>query len=247
MCKESYSWNPKIDLWTPIRNEKAYNSEAPYARRIDTFAEMIPSKYIENAVNEMASLPGVGRKTALRYVLELLGRSEIEVERFAESIKQMRERVMLCERCKNISDERICGICSNARRESQLICVVEDIRDLMALEATQQYQGLYHVLGGKISPMDGIGPGDLHIASLLQRLKQEEISELIFALSPTMEGDTTAYYIYRKIEQQLSDSLPHVSTLTRGLAIGDELQYADEITLGRSILHRTPYDQSMQG
>jgi len=207
---------------------------------------MIPSKYIENAVNEMASLPGVGRKTALRYVLELLGRSDTEVERFAEAIRVMRAEVKLCLRCNNISDEEICGICTNPSRDGSLICVVEDIRDLMALEATHQYKGHYHVLGGKISPMDGIGPSDLHIGSLLNRIAEGETKELIFALSPTMEGDTTAYYIYKKIEQACANGLS-VSTLTRGVAIGDELQYADEVTLGRSIMHRTPYDKALQG
>lgn len=207
---------------------------------------MIPSKYIENAVNEMASLPGVGRKTALRYVLELLGRSETEVERFAEAIRQMRAEVKLCSQCNNISDEQTCGICTNPARDRSLICVVEDIRDLMALEATHQYKGLYHVLGGKISPMDGIGPGDLHITGLLARVAEGGAKELIFALSPTMEGDTTAYYIFKKIEKACADGLS-VSALTRGVSIGDELQYADEVTLGRSILHRTPYDKAWQG
>lgn len=207
---------------------------------------MIPSRYIENAVNEMASLPGVGRKTALRFVLELLSRGEADVERFAEALRSMRANVKLCSCCKNISDDEVCSICSNPARDQKTICVVEDIRDLMALEATHQYQGLYHVLGGKISPMDGIGPSDLHIGSLITRLKEGSTTELIFALSPTMEGDTTAYFIFKKMEPLDIPQLV-VSTLTRGVAIGDELQYADEVTLGRSIMFRTPYDKALQG
>lgn len=202
---------------------------------------MIPSRYIENAVNEVASLPGVGRKTALRYVLDLLGRSEDEVERFTSAINDLRKNIKLCATCKNVSDAEICSICSNPSRDRSCICVVEDIRDVMALEATHQYKGLYHVLGGKISPMDGIGPGDLHIASLQDRLKSGEVKEVIFALSSTMEGDTTAYFIFRKMDPAHNII---VSTLSRGVAIGDELQYADEVTLGRSILHRMPYDKA---
>lgn len=207
---------------------------------------MIPSKYIEQAVNEMASLPGVGRKTALRFVLDLLGRSEEEVARFASSISKMRSEVKLCSVCNNLSDESICAVCANHARDRATICVVEDIRDLMALEATHQYKGLYHVLGGKISPMDGIGPGDLHVTGLMSRLAEGGVKELIFALSPTMEGDTTAYYLFKKISGYTDEGLT-VSTLTRGVAVGDELQYADEVTLGRSIIHRTPYDKSLQG
>jgi recombination protein RecR len=202
---------------------------------------MIPSRYIENAVNEVASLPGVGRKTALRYVLDLLGRSEDEVERFTAAINDLRKNIKLCSVCKNVSDAEVCGICSNPSRDRSAICIVEDIRDVMALEATHQYKGLYHVLGGKISPMDGIGPSDLHIASLHGRLSSGEVKEIIFALSSTMEGDTTAYFIFRKIDPELEIT---VSTLSRGVAVGDELQYADEVTLGRSILHRTPYDKA---
>lgn len=194
----------------------------------------------------MASLPGVGRKTALRFVLDLLGRSEEEVARFANSISKMRSEVKLCSICNNLSDDAICGICTHPNRDRTTLCVVEDIRDLMALEGTHQYKGLYHVLGGKISPMDGIGPSDLHIAGLLDRLKEGGINELIFALSPTMEGDTTAYYLFKKISPYTDQGLT-VSTLTRGVAVGDELQYADEVTLGRSIIHRTPYDKSFQG
>ncbi len=202
---------------------------------------MIPSKYIEDAVNEVASLPGVGRKTALRYVLSLLSRNEEDVERFAHAILNMRKHLKVCRVCNNISDHEVCGICSNHNRDAATICVVEDIRDVMAIEATHQYKGVYHVLGGKISPMDGVGPGDLKIAHLVERIAAGNISELILALSPTMEGDTTAFYIYRKMPTESSCT---ITTLSRGVAVGDELQYADEVTLGRSILHRTPYHKA---
>jgi len=203
---------------------------------------MIPSKYIEDAVNEVASLPGVGRKTALRYVLDLLSRSEVEVGRFTKSIDDLRKNIKLCKVCRNVSDAEICGICSNNSRDQKTICVVEDIRDVMAIEATHQYKGLYHVLGGKISPMDGIGPSDLHIDSLLQRINGQDMKELILALSSTMEGDTTSYFIFKKIQKPENVT---VSTLSRGVAVGDELQYADELTLGRSIQYRTPYDKAL--
>ncbi len=203
---------------------------------------MIPSKYIEDAVNEVSSLPGVGRKTALRYVLDLLSRSEVEVSRFTKAIDDLRKHIKLCKVCRNVSDAEICGICANKSRDQKTICVVEDIRDVMAIEATHQYKGLYHVLGGKISPMDGIGPSDLHIDSLLHRINGQEIKELILALSSTMEGDTTSYFIYKKIQNPEGIT---VSTLSRGVAVGDELQYADELTLGRSIQYRTPYDKAL--
>ena len=203
---------------------------------------MIPSKYIEDAVNEMASLPGVGRKTALRYVLDLLGRNEDEVERFTSAISELRKNIKLCTNCYNISDTEVCQICSNPARDRSILCVVEDIRDVIAIESTHQYKGLYHVLGGKISPMDGIGPGDLHVGGLIDRAASADTHEIILALSATMEGDTTAYYLYKKFEQR-KDVV--VSTISRGVAVGDELQYADEVTLGRSILHRIPYDKSL--
>ncbi len=202
---------------------------------------MIPSKYIEDAVNEMASLPGVGRKTALRYVLDLLGRTTDEVERFTSSFNELRKNIKLCNVCYNISDTETCQICSNPARDRSTLCVVEDIRDVMALESTHQFKGLYHVLGGKISPMDGIGPSDLNIGGLIDRANSKDTTEIILALSPTMEGDTTAYYLFKKFEKR-SDVV--ISTLSRGVAVGDELQYADEITLGRSILHRRPYDKA---
>lgn len=204
---------------------------------------MISSKYIENAVNEMASLPGVGKRTALRYVLELAGRSESEVEAFVKALQELKTHVKTCARCHNLSDSEICSICKNPNRESKVICVVEDIRDVMAIEATHQYKGLYHVLGGKISPMDGIGPADLNIGSLMERISGENTEELILALSATMEGDTTAYFIFRKLEKLGQFK---ITTLSRGVPVGDELQYTDEVTLGRSIVQRTPYNKSLQ-
>jgi recombination protein RecR len=204
---------------------------------------MISSKYIENAVNEMASLPGVGKRTALRYVLELAGRSESEVEAFVKALQELKTHVKTCARCHNLSDSEICSICKNPNRESKVICVVEDIRDVMAIEATHQYKGLYHVLGGKISPMDGIGPADLNIGSLMERISGENAEELILALSATMEGDTTAYFIFRKLEKLGQFK---ITTLSRGVPVGDELQYTDEVTLGRSIVQRTPYNKSLQ-
>ncbi len=182
------------------------------------------------------------RKTALRYVLNLLSRSEAEVGRFTAAIDSLRKNTKLCKECYNISDTDLCGICSNMNRERTTLCVVEDIRDVMALESTHQYKGLYHVLGGKISPMDGIGPSDLHVGGFVERLQTEGFKEIIFALSPTMEGDTTAYYLFKKIESRKN---LRVTTLSRGVAVGDELQYADEITLGRSILQRTLYDTAL--
>lgn len=203
---------------------------------------MISSKYIEQAVDEMASLQGVGRKTALRYVLDILGRTEDEVEQFAAALVEMRKHIKLCSVCNNISDAQICHICSNENRDHATICVVEDMRDVMALESTHQFKGLYHVLGGKISPMDGVGPSDLHIESLVDRLHQGTTKEVILALSPTMEGDTTAFFLYKKMQQHTDLK---ISTLSRGVSVGDELQYADEVTLGRSILHRTPYENAL--
>lgn len=203
---------------------------------------MIPSKYIEDAVNEMASLPGVGRKTALRYVLDLLRRNPDEVQRFTHAIDELKKNIKLCKSCYNISDTELCAICASPSRDHSTLCVVEDIRDVMAIESTHQYKGLYHVLGGKISPMDGIGPADLHIGALLERAALPQTREIILALSATMEGDTTAYFLYKKFERQ---NQVIITTISRGVAVGDELQYADEVTLGRSILHRIPYDKSL--
>lgn len=201
-----------------------------------------PSRLLEDAVNEMASLPGIGKKTALRLVLHLLKRESNEVKQFADALTTLHSDIKYCQSCHNVSDSEICEICSDTRRDGETICVVEDIRDVMALENTQQYRGLYHVLGGIISPMDGIGPSDLEIDSLVNRVAQGNTKEIIMALSATMEGDTTNFYLFRK----LKDFPIKVSTLARGVAVGDELEYADEVTLGRSILHRTPFEQTLQ-
>ena len=201
-----------------------------------------PSRLLEDAVNEMASLPGIGKKTALRLVLHLLKRESHEVKQFANAFTTLHSDIKYCQSCHNVSDAEICEICADTRRDGETICVVEDIRDVMALENTQQYRGLYHVLGGIISPMDGIGPSDLEIDSLVNRVAQGNIKEIIMALSATMEGDTTNFYLFRK----LKDFPIKVSTLARGVAVGDELEYADEVTLGRSILHRTPFEQTLQ-
>lgn len=197
----------------------------------------IPSKHIENAVDQIASLPGIGRKTAMRLVLQLLNRSEDEVRMFSEAFVQMKENVKSCKECGNVSDTEVCSICSNPNRDSSIICVVEDIRDVLAIESTDSYKGVYHVLGGIISPMDGIGPSDLNIEQLIDRASNDDLTEIIFALSATMEGDTTNYYLYKK----LKDFNIPISTLSRGVAIGSELQYADEITLSRSLLNRQPF------
>lgn len=197
----------------------------------------IPSKYIENAVDQIASLPGIGRRTALRLVLQLLNRSKEEIDDFSQAFQLMKENVVKCTSCGNVSDFEVCSICSNSNRDRSIICVVEDIRDVLAIEATETYKGVYHVLGGIISPMDGIGPSDLNILSLIDRVEGEEVKEVIFALSATMEGDTTNFYIYRK----LKDFNVIISSLSRGVAVGSELQYADEITLGRSIANRQPF------
>ncbi len=197
-----------------------------------------PSKLLENAVAQIATLPGVGRKSALRLVLNLLRRSEAEVLQFSNAFIQLKQEVKYCAKCHNISDTDVCNICSDSRRDNSVLCVVENIRDVMSVEATHQFKGLYHVLGGIISPMDGVSPSDLNIDSLQQRVVTEGIKEIIIALSTTMEGDTTAYYLYRR----LSPTGVKITTIARGIAVGDELQYADELTLGRSILDRIPFD-----
>jgi len=200
------------------------------------------SKLLENAVNEMAQLPGIGRRTALRLVLHLLKQPKEQTEQLAASLDKMRSEINFCKNCHNISDKDLCEICSNPNRDGRLICVVEDIRDVMAIENTSQYRGHYHVLGGKISPMDGIGPGDLNVPTLVEKVKTGQVDELIFALSSTMEGDTTNFYIYRQIESY--DVLS--TTIARGISVGDELEYADEVTLGRSILNRIPFETSLK-
>jgi recombination protein RecR len=196
------------------------------------------SSLLENAVNEFARLPGIGKKTALRLVLHLIKKDVAEVNNFSEAISKMREQIHFCNRCHNISDSEICKICSNASRRSNTICVVENIRDVIAIESTQQYNGLYHVLGGIISPLDGIGPSQLKIESLLNRVATEKNDELIFALSPNIQGDTTIYYISKK----LKDSHIKITTIARGIAFGGELEYADEMTLARSISNRIPVE-----
>jgi len=202
-----------------------------------------PSKFIENAVNEISNLPGIGKKTALRLVLHLLRQPKDQSKNLASAISEMRLNVNFCKNCHNISDLDVCEICSNPRRDQSVICVVEDIRDVMAIEKTSSFNGLYHVLGGKISPIDGIGPDDLNIESLVEKVKNNPINEVIFALSTTMEGDTTNFYIYRKI----SDYNIATSTIARGISVGDDLEYADEVTLGRSITDRIPFEKSLKG
>lgn len=196
-----------------------------------------PSKLVEKAVEEFSRLPGIGKKTALRLVLHLLKKDKEEGIALSESIRELRESIQYCEICCNISDEKVCGICSNPSRESSLICVVQDVRDVMAIENTGQYKGLYHVLGGIISPIEGISPADINIEQLLQRLDKNEITEIIFALSSTMEADTTAFYISKK----LKDRNIKISSIARGIPIGGEIEYADEITLARSIAQRMNY------
>ena len=197
---------------------------------------------MEQAVAQLSSLPGIGKRTALRLALALLKRDKEEVKSFAQAISNLKEHVNSCKVCHNISDEEICSICSNPKRDHSVICVVEDMRDVLAIENTQQYNGLYHVLGGVISPMDGIGPSHLFVESLIEKSASEEVKEIIFALSTTLEGDTTNFYLYRKLGSQNVN----ISTLSRGISIGDELHYADELTLGRSILNRTPFENSIR-
>ncbi len=199
-----------------------------------------PSTLLENAVNEFARLPGIGRKSALRLVLHMLRQDEKAVAHFADTLLRLKKEVNYCSCCHNISDSEVCATCSDKSRDRSVICVVENVKEVMAIERTVQFRGLYHVLGGIVSPIDGIGPSDLEIASLEERVKAGGIKEVILALSATMEGDTTNFYIFRKLQ-------PYgvkVSIIARGVSIGDEIEYADEVTLGRSILHRTPFDES---
>ncbi len=196
-----------------------------------------PSKLLENAVNEFSSLPGIGRKTAFRMVMHLLRRSEADVTRFGESIVKLRSEIKYCRDCHNISDNEVCNVCSDPLRDKSTVCVVESIQDVMAIENTRQFRGVYHVLGGIISPVDGIGPGELNIVSLVKKAESGTISEIILALSTTMEGDTTNYYLFKKLGHTGID----VTTLARGVSVGDELEYIDELTLGRSLVNRTPF------
>lgn len=201
-----------------------------------------PSKLLENAVNEMAQLPGIGKRTALRLVLHLLRQPVEHTSALTTSLDLLRTEIKYCRSCHAISDTDLCEICGNTSRDRSTICVVEDVRDVMALENTQLYKGIYHVLGGKISPIDGVGPGQLHIQSLIEKVQKGTVKEIIFALSSTMEGDTTNFYIYR----QIKDYELITSTIARGIAVGDELQYADEVTLGRSLVHRVPFETSFK-
>lgn len=203
--------------------------------------QTFPSKLLEKAVNQFASLPGVGRKTALRLVLHLLNQSQEDVNIFGNSIIDLRKNVKHCKHCNNISDSEICEICSDNNRKKRIVCVVENIKDVMSIENTQQYYGVYHVLGGLISPMDGIGPSSLSINHLEEKAKNGEIDEIIFALSATMEGDTTNFYIYKKLKNYPIS----INTIARGVSIGDELEYIDEITLGRSIVNRMPFERQI--
>lgn len=200
------------------------------------------SKLLENAVYEMSQLPGIGKRTALRLVLHLLKQPNEQTLRLSQALEKLRSTVKFCVSCHNISDVELCEICANPKRDESLVCVVEDIRDVMAIENTGQFRGLYHVLGGKISPIEGVGPQDLTISSLVNKAKAGKIKELIFALSSTMEGDTTNFYMYKQL-----DGLDiSTSTIARGIAVGDELEYADEVTLGRSIVNRIPFEGSLK-
>ena len=202
----------------------------------------LPSKLLENAVNEMAQLPGIGKRTALRLVLHLLKQPSEQTEVLSSALTAMRNDIQYCKECNTISDADVCGICSNASRDKSIICVVEDVRDVMALENTGMFKGVYHVLGGKISPIEGIGPSQLKITSLVEKVKAGNVYEIIFALSSTMEGDTTNFYIYKQIKEFEIKT----STIARGIAVGDELEYADEVTLGRSLLNRIPFETSIK-
>lgn len=203
----------------------------------------LPSVLLENAVAEFAKLPGIGKKTALRLVLHLLNKNEEEVKLFGDTIYTMRNSIKFCNRCFNISDGDICSICSNSMRNQQIICVVENIRDVIAIESTQQYNGVYHVLGGVISPLDGIGPDKLNINGLLSRVENDQIEEIVFALSPNIQGDTTIYYIQKKLQ----NTNCKITTIARGIAFGGELEYADEMTLAGSLQNRLPVQQYVNG
>ncbi|WP_292890694.1 recombination mediator RecR [Nonlabens sp.] len=200
------------------------------------------SKILEEAVDQVSQLPGIGKRTALRLVLHLMRQPEQNTDALSQALLRMRHDLNFCKQCHNVSDVEICEICASHSRDQTIVCVVEDIRDVMAIENTSQYRGLYHVLGGKISPMDGIGPQDLKVKSLIERVRNAGVTEIIFALSPTIEGDTTNFYIFK----QLDGLEVNTSTIARGIAVGDELEFADEVTLGRSILHRVPYENSLK-
>ena len=200
------------------------------------------SKLLENAVNEVAMLPGIGKRTAMRLVLHLLKQPSEQTQLLTEALTKMRNEIIYCQSCHNISDHTICEICNNATRDHSIVCVVEDVRDVMAIENTRMYKGIYHVLGGKISPIEGISPSQLNISSLVEKVKLKQVSEIIFALSSTMEGDTTNFYIFK----QIKEFNINVSAIARGISVGDELEYADEVTLGRSIVQRVPFENSLK-
>ena len=201
----------------------------------------ISSRLLQKAVEEMSQLPGIGKRTALRLVLHLLRQPEAQTESLSQALQELRSSIRYCSECHNISDTEVCQICSNPRRDHTMVCVVEDIRDVMAIENTGHYRGLYHVLGGKISPMEGVGPQDLTLDSLVEKVRKGEVQELIFALSATMEGDTTNFYMSRQL-----DGIPvKLTTIARGIPVGDDLEYTDEVTLGRSILQRIPFEGSL--
>lgn len=200
------------------------------------------SKLLEQAIDEVSQLPGIGKRTALRLVLHLLKRPKSQTHHLAQALSTLVDEIKLCKKCHNISDVDVCDICSSHSRNEKVICVVEDVRDVMAIESTAQFKGLYHVLGGKISPMEGVGPHDLTIEDLVRRVLEDEVEEVIFALSSTIEGDTTNFYIYKQLEKVGV----RTSTIARGIAVGDELEYADEVTLGRSIVNRIPFENSIQ-
>lgn len=200
------------------------------------------SKLLENAVNEVAMLPGIGKRSAMRLVLHLLKQPATQTQLLTDALIKMRSEIIYCQSCHNISDNLTCEICNNTSRDNSIVCVVEDVRDVMAIENTRIYKGVYHVLGGKISPIEGVSPSQLNINSLVEKVKQQQVSEIIFALSSTMEGDTTNFYIFKQIKQFNIN----VSTIARGISVGDELEYADEVTLGRSLLHRIPFESSIK-
>ena len=200
------------------------------------------SKLLQDAVNEMSQLPGIGKRTALRLVLFLLQQPKSQTKDLSNSLNELIDNVILCKSCNNISDYELCEICSNNKRDKSTVCVVEDIRDVMAIESTGQYTGIYHVLGGKISPIEGIGPNQLNISSLIEKVNNNDVSEIIFALSATMEGDTTNFYLYK----QLENNKIKITTIARGVSVGNELEYTDEVTLGRSIVKRIPFENSIK-
>ncbi len=200
--------------------------------------EPYSSKLLADAIEQFSSLPGIGKRTAMRLALFILNQEKEEVRRFSAAMVNLKEQVKFCSSCFNLSEEPVCSICANPHRDEKTLCIVEDIRDVIAIENTGQFRGKYHVLGGKISPMDGIGPADLRIEELVERVNESEVSEVIMALSTTMEGDTTNFYLYKR----LKDASCKISTIARGVSIGDELEYADELTLGRSVLNRVPYE-----